>query len=308
MLTYCGQVWSSRLTTSQLNLAKTRGTPFYDPSKSSSSQNLTGSSWYIHYADDSSASGTVVTDVLRLGDINVENQAIEVATVLSYDMTSLSQQQSQGILGLAFGILNQIQPVPQKTPLDNMVVQEDIPQDQALVSCYLGSYKDVNDPDHGQSFFTFGEVDQEVVQSTGKQITYTPVNTTNGHWQFESESMTINGNMTMLPGNTAIADTGTTLMFIDDDLVTQIYSTIPGASYSAAEGVWVFPASTTADKLPTVGFAVGGTEIIIEKEHLAYKPIKDTGYVYGGIQGRGSSRYNIFGDTFLKCVYAVSDC
>jgi hypothetical protein len=298
------QVWSSRLSPDAIALANSRGSAIYDPAKSTSYTNLAGSTWLARYGDGSSASGTVVKDVLRIGDIIIEKQAIEVASTLSYSF--ITQTASEGILGLAFSKLNRVQPVPQQTPLDSMIAQEDIPSDQALFTCYFGSYKDVGDPDQGESFFTFGKIDEDVVRATGKQISYTPVNDTNGFWEVDSEFITINGKKTVLAGNTAIADTGTTLVVIEDELVAQIYSTIPGARYDAQEGGWVFPANTPADKMPNVGLAVGQIEIIIEKEHLGFTPVKKTGMVYGGIQGRGSSKYNIFGDTFLKCVYAVS--
>ncbi|EXJ60364.1 hypothetical protein A1O7_04516 [Cladophialophora yegresii CBS 114405] len=298
-------VWSSQLSPQTVDLASSRGSAYYDLAKSTSYTNLTGSTWSARYGDGSSASGTVVADVLKVGDITIENQAIEVANTLSYSF--IIQTANEGILGLAFSRLNKVQPVPQRTPLDNMVAQKGIPGNQALFTCYLGSYKDVGDPDQGMSFFTFGQIDQDVVKATGKQISYTPVNNTKGFWQIDSEFITVNGNKTVLADNTAIVDTGTTLVVLEDKLVAEIYSTIPGARYDAQEGGWVFPASTPADKMPTVVLAVGQTEIIIEKEHLGFTPVKKTGMIYGGIQGRGNSKYNIFGDTFLKCVYAVFD-
>ncbi|KAJ9603922.1 hypothetical protein H2200_011444 [Cladophialophora chaetospira] len=299
-------VWSSRLSPTVLAHAGSHHIPVYDPSKSTSSQNIAGSIWSIRYADSSSCSGTAVTDILRLGDISIENQAVEVATYLSLSLVS-DGDTSQGILGLGFSNLNKVRPYPQKTPIDNMVAQKDIPQNQELFTCYLGSYKDANDPVHGQSFFTFGNIDEEVVNSTGKQISYTPVNDTSGHWQFDSEFITINGRKTTRPGNTAIADTGSTLMYIDDSLVAQIYSTIPGARQVPPDGPWYFPANSTAGDMPMVGIAVGGTEIIIEKEHLGYAFDNQTGLIFGGIEGNMGSGYNVFGDTFLKNVYAVFD-
>ena len=189
-----------------------------------------------------------------------------------------------------------------------MIAQNDIPAHQELFTCYVGSYIDVNDTDHGQSFFTFGKIDQDVVAATGSQISYAPINDTGGFWTFDSEFVIINGKKIDPVGNTAMADTGTSLMIIDDDVVAQIYSTIPGALFDNRQGGWVFPANTPADDYPIVVFAVGETEITIEKEHLGFAPILPghTGMIFGGIQGRGSLSYNIFGDTFLKCVYAVS--
>lgn len=265
---------------------------------------MTGSKWQITYGDGSAASGTVVTDNVKVGDITIENQAVELASMLSSSLTS--QTTSQGIFGLAFGSLNTVTPERVPTPMDNMISQQSISQNEELFTCYMGSYKDANDPDHGSSFFTFGQIDDTVVQATGKQISYTPVDDSSGFWQFQSESITINGQTTPLSGNTAIADTGTTLVMIDDNLVQQIYSPISGARMDAQLGGWVYPESTSSDALPTVTLAIGDTEITIEKEQLGFGPADENGMVFGGIQGRGDSPYNIFGDTFLKCVYAVS--
>jgi Eukaryotic aspartyl protease len=44
---------------------------------------VSGSTWQIQYGDQSTASGTVGTDTLKLGDISIENQAIELADQLS---------------------------------------------------------------------------------------------------------------------------------------------------------------------------------------------------------------------------------
>lgn len=54
-----------------------------------------------------------------------------------------------------------------------------------------------------------------------------------------------------------------------------------------------------------VKFAVGNTLFIVQKEDLAFSD-NSNGYVYGGIQSRGSLGFDILGDTFLKGIYAVS--
>ena len=161
-------VWSSQLPSDTVRYAKAHGAPLYNPAISSTYTPLNGSTWSIHYGDGSAASGTVGKDVLQVGDITIHNQAVEIANRMSSSL--VTQPASQGILGLAFGDINTVQPVQQKTPLDNMIAQDDIPEDQELFTCYLGSYKDVNDPDHGQSFFTFGKIDQDVVQASGGQM------------------------------------------------------------------------------------------------------------------------------------------
>ncbi|OAP65624.1 hypothetical protein AYL99_01596 [Fonsecaea erecta] len=298
-------VWSSYLPENIKKSGSASGATIYDPSKSSTQKPMTGSTWQIRYGDGSSASGAVVTDVVQVGDITIQGQAVEIASHISPSLTT--QTASQGILGLAFGNINTVMPVRVKTPLDNMVAQEDIPEDQEVFTCYMGSYKDANNPDHGASFFTFGNIDSDVVHATGGEISYTPVNDSNGFWQFASEYVVINGDKTPLPGNTAIADTGTTLMIIDDDLVEKIYSGIPGAIYDESQQGWLVPANTPSNKIPDLTFAVGDVDIVIEKEQIAFAPVENSNMIFGGIQGRGDLPYNIYGDTFLKCVYAVFD-
>lgn len=118
-----------------------------------------------------------------------------------------------------------------------MITQSSIQPGSELFTCYLGSYKDANNPDHGQSFYTFGYIDQDVVNASGQTIHYTPVDNSNGFWQFASTSYSINGINYTRAGNTAIADTGTTLCMIDDQTCKNIYAAIPGSKYDDTNGV-----------------------------------------------------------------------
>lgn len=70
--------------------------------------------------------------------------------------------------------------MPVKTPVENMILQSSIPSGSELFTAYLGSYKDKNDPDQGQSFYTFGFIDEEIVKSTNSEPWYTPVDDSNG--------------------------------------------------------------------------------------------------------------------------------
>ena len=45
-----------------------------------------------------------------------------------------------------------------------------------------------------------------------------------GFWQVASHSWALNGNTYSRPGNSAILDTGTTLMLVDDDILDNVYS------------------------------------------------------------------------------------
>ena len=106
-------VWSTKLSRSEQNAGTQQGIAIFDPNKSTTFKTAQGESWKISYGDGSSASGSVGTDTLQLGGITIENQAIELATQIS---SSFQNEQSSGLLGLAFGTINTVQPTPVKTP------------------------------------------------------------------------------------------------------------------------------------------------------------------------------------------------
>jgi hypothetical protein len=186
----------------------------------------------------------------------------------------------------------------------------------------LGSWRDANDPDKGESFYTFGYIDQDTVTASGQQIAYTPVDNSQGFWMFDSTSATVNGQTINQAGNTAIADTGTTLALVADATCKAIYDQIPNSTYDSTQQGYLFPSTTTADQLPVVTFAVGNTQFTVQKEDLSFADAgkyevcilrvrwlifaTGNGMVYGGIQSRGTMTFDILGDTFLKSIYAVS--
>lgn len=211
------------------------------------------------------------------------------------------------MLGLAFSNINTVKPQAVRTPVENMIAQEDIPKSAELFTAKLGSWKDADEPDKGESFYTFGFIDQDTVTASGEEIYYTPIDKSQGFWLFDSASATVNGKTIARSGNKAIADTGTTLALVDDETCQAIYDAIPGAHYDEDSQGYIFPSNTTEDKLPVVSFAVGDKQFVVQKEDLGFAEAK-SGYVYGGIQSRGSMTMDILGDTFLKGIYAVSLC
>lgn len=274
----------------------------FDPSKSSTYQSKEDSTWKISYGDGSSASGIVGNDDINVGGLIVKGQAIELADNLS---TQFASGSGDGLLGLAFGNINTVQPTPVKTPVESMISQEDIPKSAELFTAKLGSWRDADEPDKGESFYTFGFIDQDTVTASGEDIYYTPVDNSQGFWMFDSSSATVNGQSISRAGNKAIADTGTTLALVDDSTCKAIYDAIEGAFYDSESQGYIYPTNTALDKLPVVSFAVGDKQFVVQKEDLGFAEAK-SGYVYGGIQSRGSMDMDILGDTFLKGIYAVS--
>ena len=283
-----------------------KGHTLYDPTKSSTYKARSGSTWQIQYGDQSTASGTVGTDNVNIGGVVIQNQAIELANQLS---DQFEQGAGDGLLGLAWPNINTVKPQPVPTPVANMISQSDIPKASELFTAWLGSWRDASAPDKGQSFYTFGFIDQGALAAAGATadgIHYAPVDNSNGFWEFASTLASVNGAATQLANNTAIADTGTTLALVADAVVEAVYKAIPGAKYDASQQGYVFPVGTAVDQLPQVAFDVGGRMFQIQKEGLSFADAGG-GMVYGGIQSRGDMQQDILGDVFLKGIYAVFD-
>ncbi|EMD90813.1 hypothetical protein COCC4DRAFT_68584 [Bipolaris maydis ATCC 48331] len=295
-------VWSTELPQNVLSQANTQNQQVaFDPTKSSTFKRLEGSTWKISYGDSSSASGDVGTDVLDLGGIKIQNQAIELAKQLSQQF---AQGNGSGLLGLAFDTINTVSPTPQKTPVDNIIAQN--PGKPQLFTAYLGSWRDANEADKGESFYTFGYIEPDVLNALGSNPNYTPVDSSQGFWQIESTSATINGQTINRSGNTSIMDTGTTLCLVDDSLVEAVYKAIPGSKYDESNQGYLFPANTSVDQLPQVTLAIGNQQVEFQKEDLGFADAGN-GMVYGSIQSRGSMNMDIYGDAVLKAIYAIFD-
>ncbi len=227
----------------------------------------------------------------------VDNQAIELANAVS---SQFQQGSGDGVLGLAFSNTNTA-----RTFVENLIAKVDIPKSAGLFTAKLGRWKAGNQPDKEEPFYTFGCVDQETVDATGEEIYYTPIDKSQGFWLFDSPSASVNGKVIARSGNKAIADTGTPLALVDDDLCKGIYDTIPGSHYDEDSQGYIYPTNTTEDNLPVVSLAVGEKQFIVQKKDLGLTEAK-SGYIYGGIQSRGTMTMDVLGLTFLTGIYAVS--
>lgn len=126
-----------------------------------------------------------------------------------------------------------------------------------------------------------------------------------GFWQFNAGGYST-GSSTSTSGSIgkAIADTGTTLLLIPDAPVTAYYRQVSGASYSNSQGGYIFPCSA---KLPNFNVNIGGKVFTIPGSYINFAPVSGT-YCFGGIQSNeGLGGLSIFGDIFLKSVYAIFD-
>ncbi|OAR05832.1 hypothetical protein LLEC1_03750 [Akanthomyces lecanii] len=247
----------------------------YDASQSTSAKKLNGATWKISYGDGSNCSGDVYTDDVTVGGLTVKGQAVEAAKQVSQQF---AQGQGDGLLGLAFSKLNTVKPTKQQTWFDNIKTQLDFP-------LFVADLKH-NTP----GSYIFGKV-----PSGAESASYVDVDSSQGYWGFSAT--TANGEVH------GIADTGTTLLLLDDQSVQAYYANVKSAKSEQQEGGYVFDCSET---LPDYSFSVGEGNITIPGAIINYAQ-GSGGKCFGGIQAAGNIPLNIFGDIALKAAYVIFD-
>ncbi|KAL7940987.1 aspartic peptidase domain-containing protein [Trichoderma barbatum] len=287
----------------ELSKAVQKDHSIFHPNNSSTFKKLPSQTWKISYGDGSSASGDCGSDNVTIGGLTIKNQTVELASKLAQQFT---QGTGDGLLGLAWPQINTVStdgsPTPANTPVANMISQDDIPSDAELFTAAFYSERGAN----AESFYTFGYIDTDLVKSSGQEIAWTDIDNSQGFWMFPSTSSSVNGKAISQSGNQAIADTGTTLALVSDEVCEALYNAIPGATYDDNQQGYVFPMSTDVSSLPEFKVSVGNTQFAIQPEDLAFAPADDNNW-YGGVQSRGSNPFDILGDAFLKSIYAIFD-
>lgn len=106
-------------------------------------------------------------------------------------------------------------------------------------------------------------------------------------------------------GSPAIADTGTSLVMVDDEVAEAFYNQIEGASMSSKAGGYVYPCD--AD-VPSFGVAIGSSGFMahINGSDIEYAKV-GSNTCFGGIQGNSGQGLQIFGAVLLKQYFAVFD-
>ncbi|KUI74430.1 Endothiapepsin [Cytospora mali] len=281
------------------------GQTLYYPSKSSTAQKKSGYTWQISYGDGSSSSGDVYMDTVTIGNLTVSSQAVEAATTVSSEFTSDSSM--SGLVGLAFSSINTVSPKAQNTFFANAMPSLDQPVFTAdLKHDADGSYN-------------FGYIDSSAY--TG-DIYYADLYNVSasysGYWTFQSTGYAVGSGSTSSSTSTekrsvaltsttitGIADTGTTLLMLPDEVVTAYYSQVSGAEDSESEGGYVFSCDQT---LPDFTFAVGDGQITVPGDYINWSPVDETNTTcYGGLQSDSDIGLSIFGDIALKAALVVFD-
>lgn len=231
--------------------------------------------------------GTVGTDTVTIGGVKVENQTVELATTVSQSF--VEDVNTDGLVGLAFSKLNTVndgtKKTPQKTFFDNVMNDLDMPVFTADL-----------DPD-GTGVYEFGKIDATKFEG---EMAWVPVKAETGFWQFPSTKFAVGDQVFENPqGSDAIADTGTSLLLVDQQVAEAYYSQVQGAQLNAQVGGFIYPCGA---KLPDMSVAIGDTYMAkIPGSMVKFATVdKANTTCFGGIQGNQGAGLQIFGDTMFK--------
>ncbi|KAG6043740.1 hypothetical protein E4U17_000856 [Claviceps sp. LM77 group G4] len=281
--------------TTHLDSATTGNHCIYNASASRTFKPIPGASFRIAYGDGSSAQGIVGTDIVDVGGASFATQAIELATSVSQQF--VNDQVSDGLLGLAFSQMNSIEPQKQTTFLDN--IKSTLAEPVLTADLRKGA----------PGTYTFGVIDSSRYRGP---LTWIPVNTTRGFWQFESERFAVGTHMDGLGNRTgfnlstsgvqAIADTGTTLILADEKVVKGYYAQVRGARNDTQMGGFTFPCQA---ELPDLELDVGGVYMAaISGRDVNFTNVGN-GTCFGGVQTTPPGQLAVYGDIFFKSQFVV---
>ena len=238
---------------SELPASEQSGHTVYNPSKSSTAKIDSGETWSITYGDGSSSSGNIYFDTVSVGATTVTGQAVELAETASSEF--VSDTANDGLLGLAFDSINTATPNQVQTFFNNAIAA-------GLASPLFTADLKKGAP----GSYDFGYIDS--TKYTGS-ITYVSVNTANGFWEFTGNGYAVGSGAFTSTSIDAIADTGTTLLYLPSAAVTAYYSKVSGAKYVSSQGGYTFPCSAT---LPSITLGIGSYKAVVPGSYINYAP------------------------------------
>ncbi|KAL6885106.1 aspartic peptidase domain-containing protein [Trichoderma longibrachiatum] len=287
-------LWLQSTDTEYLYNVKGPWAPLYHPNESTTSHLIQDAEWSVMYMDGTHAGGIVYHDTVQLGSFKVENATVQSATAV----TSRFEEEIElsGILGLAKRLPNTVEP-PQPSFLSLLR--------QQLKHQVIGV--DVNR--NASGVFTFGYLDEG---RAAEDIAWVDTDPDSPHWDVAFNLTTWGAQTTPWYSQPFVAtiDTGTTLMFLPDNLASGYWLGVPGAKVDRQlSGAYSFPCEL-AGELPDLMLKIPGADRIltVPGSYLNYGPSElDPSACWGGMQSADGLKVTVLGDIMLKALYVAFD-
>jgi hypothetical protein len=174
---------------------------------------------------------------------------------------------------------------PAKTFFDNVMGDLDLPVFTA----------DLN-PD-GSGTYEFGKIDATKFEG---EMAWIPVKAATGFWQFGSTKFAVGDQLFENPqGSDAIADTGTSLLLVDQQVAEAYYSQVKGAQLSQQAGGFIYPCNAA---LPDISVAIGDSYMAtIPGSQVTFAAVDQANTTcFGGVQGNQGAGLQIYGDVMFR--------
>ncbi|KAJ7096384.1 aspartic peptidase domain-containing protein [Mycena epipterygia] len=237
-------------------------------------------------------SGTLMQDVVSIAGLEVKDQFFGAVSEVSDDFNGLP---NDGLLGMGFGALAQS---GKPTFFETLINKGMLPA--PMFSVHLSRNEESG------SDMCLGCL--ENLKTLGP-VEWVPVlNQT--YWSVAMDAVVVNQNQQATTEIFAVIDTGTTLIYLPDAVVSEVYTMIPGSKPAPEFGseFHTYPCSTA----PDIAFSFDGRRFSINPVDfnlgLAGPNSPDC---VGGILSLGSegfpSNLGIIGDEFLKSWYTTFD-
>ncbi|TKA24149.1 hypothetical protein B0A50_06889 [Salinomyces thailandicus] len=260
---------------------------------SSSTYTFINSDFNISYVDGTGASGDYVSDVVRFGDVTLEDQQFGVG----YYSTS-----QEGVLGIGYPINEVAVQYNGNDPYPNIPAHL---VDNSLINTNAYSLW-LNDLDASTGNILFGGVNTDKFEGTLAEI---PIITEYGYYaEFIIALTALGANGTegaiasdlTLP---ALLDSGSSLMYLPTSIVQTIYDTY-GAQYDESQGA-AFVDCSLANVDASIDFTFSGITITVGMDELVLLVAYDRGTEICILGISPTSGTPVLGDTFLRSAYVV---
>lgn len=237
--------------------------------------------------------GAIIKDDITLAGLALPAHTFGVALQETADFSDDSVP-FDGLMGLAQSTLSQ-QKVP--TPVEALATA-------GLIPDAITSYKISRAADNkNDGEITFGALD--TTKFDPATLTVLPNVNTQGFWEADMDTVTVDGTDTKLAGRTAILDTGTTLIVAPIPDAEAVHNLITG-SKTDGQGQFTVP----CDFKQTVALSFGGKTFNIDPRDIAIPGKAGATDCLSGISGGSfgtSDTEWLVGDVFLKNAYFSTD-